>query len=132
MAGAIMPAAMEEAVGAPGSMTVTAWPRAASSAAVQRPSTPAPITITSGDEATGDQIDRPQSECKPRSLLGGDGGSAGTADTGGESRMLIPQRHGQTIAKLGIKIGDQGGFLGPDVGVDVEQDRQIRVGQGQS
>ena len=59
-----MPAAMDEAFGPPGSMTVTAWPRAASSAAVQRPSTPAPMTITSGEEATGDLIGRPQPECK--------------------------------------------------------------------
>ena len=116
---------MEEAFGAPGSMTVTEWPRAANSAAVQRPRTPAPITITSGEEATGDQIDRPHSECKPRSLLGGDGGSAGTADTGGESRVLIPQRRGQTVTELRIEVRDQGGFLGPDVGVDVEQGRQV-------
>jgi len=59
-----MPAAIEEAFGPPGSITVTAWPRSASSAAVQRPSTPAPMTITSGEEVTGDQIDRPRLFCK--------------------------------------------------------------------
>ena len=59
-----MPAATALAFGPPGSTTVTAWPRAPSSAAVQRPSTPAPMTITSGEEATGDLIDRPGSLCK--------------------------------------------------------------------
>ncbi|MNQ64064.1 hypothetical protein D3C85_784680 [compost metagenome] len=46
--------------------------------------------------------------------------------------MLAPQGLGQALAELLVEGGDQGRFLGPDVGVDVQQDLQIGVRQAQT
>ena len=48
--------------------------------------------------------------------------------------IAIAGTHGKTtttamVAELLVEGGDQGGFLGPDLGVDIEQGRQVGLGQ---
>src|SRR5690606_32181126 len=121
-AGASIPAAIDEALAPPGSTTVTRAPRRCSSAAVHRPSAPAPRIRTSGfgEAAMALSIDRWTGHGKSddaAALLGRETGRAGRLEPGLQRLVLGPQGLGQAVAEPVVEGRNQGGLLGPHLGV---------------
>src|SRR5690606_31918329 len=106
--------------------------RARNSAAVQRPSTPAPTTTMSQEEVTpGASTGRVSKSSRIR-LFRRHGGAAGLGQTGAQGLVLIPKGLGQALGKGVVEGRNARRFLAPDLDVDVQQRRQILIGQIQS